>query len=40
VGAGEAASDLEQMAAVYVRTKAFNVEEMIGLVQRLLAAAA
>ena len=34
------ASDLEQIAGVYVRTKPFNVEEMIELVQRLLAEAA
>jgi DNA-binding response OmpR family regulator len=34
------ADDLEQIAGVHVRTKPFNVEEMIGLVQRLLAEAA
>lgn len=34
------AADLEQIARVHVRTKPFHVEEMISLVQRLLAEAA
>jgi DNA-binding response OmpR family regulator len=33
------AADLEQIAGVHVRPKPFNVEEMIGLVRRLLAEA-
>ena len=33
------ADDLERMAGVHVRTKPFNVEEMIELVQRLMAEA-
>jgi DNA-binding response OmpR family regulator len=34
------ADDLERIADVHIRTKPFNVEEMIELVQRLLAEAA
>jgi CheY-like chemotaxis protein len=34
------ADDLEKIAAVHVRTKPCNVEDMIELVQRLLAEAA